>query len=111
MAEDHSILKTDAMNVERLVTMHTTVQDIEVDVVAGDTPGHEAGQGHVEGEVIVEVGAGVVTRGEDVTVVATDTLDVTAEAETDMSVVPHQGPDQEVPGEMTTRLLRFSSTR
>lgn len=35
---DHSIQTTDATNVERLVIMRTTVQDIEA-VAAGDTAG------------------------------------------------------------------------
>lgn len=110
MADDHSIQKTDVTNVERLAIMLMTVQDIEVDVAAGDTLGHEAGQGHVEGGVTPEVEAGVVIRREDVTVVATDMLDETAAAETDMSAVLHHDPDQGVQLGMTTRTLRTFPT-
>ena len=39
-AEDHSIQKTDVMNVERLAIMLMTVQGIEVSVVAEDTQGN-----------------------------------------------------------------------
>jgi hypothetical protein len=39
VADDHSIQKTDVMNVERRAIMLMTVQDIEVDVAAGDTLG------------------------------------------------------------------------